>query len=57
MVRMIFKISALVLVASTLTACETIDGAATSTSEAMSSWYKSAKDTFSGSDQTEAAVS
>ncbi len=55
MVRMIFKISALVLVANTLTACETIDGAATSTSEAMNSWYQSAKNAISGSDQTEAA--
>ncbi len=55
MVRMIFKISALVLVASTLTACETIDVEATSTSEAMSSWYQSAKNSISGSDQTEAA--
>ena len=55
MARMIFKVSTLVLVASTLSACETIDGAATSTSEAMSSWYESAKDAFSDSEQTEVA--
>lgn len=55
MARMMFKLPVLVLMAGTLTACETIDGAATSTSEAMSSWYQSAKGAFSDTDQTEAA--
>lgn len=55
MARMVFKISALALVAGTLTACETMDRAATSTSEAMSSWYDSAKGAVSDSEQTETA--
>ncbi|MHA1600295.1 MAG: SH3 domain-containing protein [Alphaproteobacteria bacterium] len=56
MARMLVKLSALALVAGALAACETIDGAATATSETVGSWYQSAKDTVSDSAQpTESA--
>jgi surface antigen len=55
MVRKTFKISALVLIAGSLSACETVGEAASSTSQAVSSWYQSAKGTITDSDQSEAA--
>jgi len=51
MARMTFKILALAFVAGTFTACETIDSAATSTSDTVGSWFQSAKEAFSSSDQ------
>jgi len=51
MPRMLAKLSAVALVAGALTACETIDEAATSTSETMGSWFRSAKGALSAPDQ------
>lgn len=51
MPRMTLKILSLAFIAGALTACETIDGAATSTSDAVGSWYQSAKEAISSSDQ------
>lgn len=54
MARMIVKFSALALIAVGLSACETVEGAATSTSAAMNSWYQSAKGAFASSDRPDA---
>ncbi len=52
MPRMLAKLSAVALLAGALAACEAIGEAATSTSTAMDSWFRSAKGTLTTSDQT-----
>jgi len=48
---MLVKLSALALVATVVAGCETMNEAATSTSESVSSWYHSAKNALTDSDR------